>query len=156
MPTLAPIPSPDAPGGAFDPIAIDNFFIGGLPVVLRIAVAAAKRIGDRPLEARIERICDQARDVFRTVEEDPRDLARARTFLNVYLLGLRDATTKFADLYGRTRDTQTRTEYESLLADLEGSFAAHRTLLLEDNRSDLDIEIEVLRERLQQDGLTVR
>ena len=63
---------------------------------------------------------------------------------------------KFADLYGRTRDTQTRTEYESLLADLEGSFAAHRTLLLQDNRSDLDIEIEVLRERLQQDGLTVR
>lgn len=141
-----------------DPVASDRVVraVERGEAMLRETLAAAKRIGDRPLEARIERICDQARDVFRTVEEDPRDLARARTFLNVYLLGLRDATTKFADLYGRTRDTQTRTEYESLLADLEGSFAAHRTLLLQDNRSDLDIEIEVLRERLQQDGLTVR
>ncbi len=124
--------------------------------LLRDTLAAARRIADRPLEARLERLCDQARDVFRTVEEDPRDLARARTFLSVYLLGLRDATVKFADLYGRTRDAQARAQYESLLADLETSFAAKRTLLLEDNRSNLDVEIEVLRERLQQDGLTVR
>ena len=124
--------------------------------LLRDTTAAAKRVGDRPLEARIDRLADQARDVFRTVEEDPRDLARARTFLSVYLLGLRDATVKFADLYGRTRDVQVRAKYESLLSDLETSFAAKRTLLLEDNRSNLDVEIEVLRERLQQDGLTVR
>ena len=44
--------------------------------------------------------------------------------------------------------------YEALLGDLETSFAGHRAQLLEDNRSDLDVEIEVLRERLQQDGLT--
>ena len=31
---------------------------------------------------------------------------------------------------------------------------SHRTALLEDDRTSLDIEIEVLRERLQQDGLT--
>lgn len=124
--------------------------------LLRDTIAAARRIGDRPLEARIERVADQAREVFRAVEEDPRDLGRARTFLSVYLLGLRDATVKFADLYGRTRDPQVREKYESLLADLEGSFATQRTHLLEDNRSDLDVEIEVLRERLQQDGLTVR
>jgi hypothetical protein len=124
--------------------------------MLRDTLAAAKRTGDRRLEGRIERLCDQAREVFRTVEEDPRDLARARTFLTVYLLGLRDATVKFADLYGRTRDAQVRAKYEDLLSDLETSFGTHRTMLLEDNRSDLDIEIEVLRERLQQDGLTVR
>ena len=53
---------------------------------------AAARIGDRRLEGRIDRLADQARQVFRVVEQDPRDLARARTFLSVYLLGLRDAT----------------------------------------------------------------
>lgn len=124
--------------------------------LLRETVAAAGRIGDRRLEARIDRLCDQAREVFRTVEEDPRDLARARTFLSVYLLGLRDATVKFADLYGRTRDAEVRASYESLLTDLETSFGAKRALLLQDNRSDLDVEIEVLRERLQADGLSVR
>jgi hypothetical protein len=124
--------------------------------LLRETADAAKRIGDRRLEGRLERLGDQAREVFRTVEEDPRDLARARTFLSVYLLGLRDATVTFADVYGRSRDGVVREKYEALLTDLETSFGAHRTLLLEDSRSDLDVEIEVLRERLQQDGLTVR
>ena len=119
-------------------------------------IDASRRIGDRMLEGRIERLCDQARDVFRVVERDPRDLNRARTFLSVYLLGLRDATAKFADLWSRGRDAAARKAYEDLLGDLEKSFTAQRTHLLEDNRSDLDIEIEVLRERLQQDGLIAR
>lgn len=124
--------------------------------LVRDTQEAAKRIGDRMLEARVDRICDQAREVFRVVEKDPRDLSRARTFLSVYLLGLRDATAKFADLWGRSRDPKARAAYEDLLGDLEKSFGAQRTHLLEDNRSDLDIEIEVLRERLQQDGLLAR
>lgn len=124
--------------------------------LVREITGAAARIGDRRLEGRVETLCDQARGVFRAVEEDPRDLTRARTFLSVYLVGLRDATVKFADLYSRTGDPESRRQYEALLGDLEKSFAAHRTDLLEDNRSDLDIEIEVLRERLQQDGLLAR
>jgi hypothetical protein len=124
--------------------------------LVREIVDAAKRIGDRQLEGRVERLCDQARDVFRVVERDPRDLGRARTFLGVYLLGLRDATAKFADVWNRSRDAQARAGYEALLGDLEKSFAAQRTHLLEDDRSDLDVEIEVLRERLQQDGLIAR
>ena len=124
--------------------------------LVRQTVDAAKRLGDRRLEGRIDRLCDQAREVFRAVERDPRDLARARTFLSVYLLGLRDATMKFADVWGRSRDAAARTAYEDLLGDLETSFGAQRTHLLEEDRSDLDVEIEVLRERLQQDGLIAR
>ncbi|MFO1207976.1 MAG: 5-bromo-4-chloroindolyl phosphate hydrolysis family protein [Amaricoccus sp.] len=124
--------------------------------LVRQTVDAAKRIGDRQLEGRIDRLCDQARDLFRAVERDPRDLPRARTFLSVYLLGLRDATDKFADVWNRSRDAGARKAYEDLLGDLEKSFTAQRTHLLEDDRSDLDVEIEVLRERLQQDGLVAR
>lgn len=124
--------------------------------VLRTTLDAGARIGDRRLEGRIERLCAQAREVFRVVEQDPRDLTRARKFLNVYLVGLRDATVKFADLWGRSRDPEVLTKYEDLLGDLETSFNRHRTDLLEDNRSDLDVEIEVLRDRLHQDGLTAR
>jgi hypothetical protein len=124
--------------------------------LLREITTAAAGIGDRRLEGRIERLCSQAREVFRAVEQDPRDLGRARTFLSVYLLGLRDATVKFADLWRRSGDAAARDKYEALLGDLESSFATHRAGLLEDNRSDLDVEIEVLRERLQQDGLIAR
>ncbi len=117
---------------------------------------AAKRIGDRPLEARIERLAGKARDLFRAVENDPRDLPRARKFMTVYLMGARDATSKFADLYSRSRDAEARTKYEALLGDLETSFSEHREQLLLTNQSDLEIEIEVLRERLDREGVIAR
>jgi len=114
---------------------------------------AIRRAGDRRLEARVERFQDTVREMFRTVEEDPRDLTAARKYLVVYLLGARDATVKFADLYARTRDAGTRADYESLLDDLEENFSARTRALMLDDRTDLDVEIEVLRDRLQREGV---
>lgn len=114
---------------------------------------AIQRAGDRQLEARVDRFRTTARDLFRTVEEDPRDLTAARKYLSVYLLGARDATIKFADIYGRNRDPQAKADYSALLDDLEGNFAARTEKLLLDDRSDLDIEIGVLRDRLQREGI---
>ncbi len=124
--------------------------------LVRETAAAAARRGDGRLQARVERLCDRAREVFRAVEADPRDLGRARRFLSVYLLGLRDATAKFAGLYARHRDAEARAQYEALLGDLETSFEAQRTGLLAEDRSELDVEIEVLRDRLRHDGLIAR
>ena len=117
---------------------------------------AILRAGDRRLEGRVERFQDTARDMFRTVEEDPRDLTAARKYLGVYLLGARDATVKFADLFARTRDAAARTDYEALLDDLERNFAARTQAMLLDNKTDLNVEIEVLRERLEREGVPVR
>jgi hypothetical protein len=114
---------------------------------------AAARIGDRGLEARVRQLCESARQVFRAVEEDPRDLSRARRFMSVYLMGARDATARFADLWSRSRDAGARSAYEALLADLEKSFAAQRETLLVEDRAGLDIEIQVLQERLRNEGL---
>ena len=89
--------------------------------------------------------------MFRRVEHDPRDLTAARRYLGVYLLGARDATVKFADVWTRrTRDPQARADYEALLTDLENEFRHGRTKLLDDDRTNLDVEIEVLRDRLEQ------
>ena len=114
---------------------------------------AIKRAGDHALERRVERFQDTARAMFRTVEEDPRDLTAARKYLGVYLLGARDATIKFADLYAGTRDADARANYEDLLNDLETNFAAKTRKLLLEDRTDMDIEIKVLRDRLQREGL---
>jgi len=117
---------------------------------------AILRAGDRKLESRVERFQDLARDMFRTVEEDPRDLTAARKYLGVYLLGARDATAKFADIYARTRDAKARADYEALLDDLEKNFAARTRAMLLDNKTDLNVEIEVLRERLEREGVHAR
>ncbi len=121
--------------------------------MLSETLEAARRFADRALEGRVERFASAAREVFRTVEADPRDLSRARRFLGIYLTGARDATVKFADIYARGRDPQARRDYEALLGDLETSFARHRETLMIEDRGALDVEIEVLRQRLKQDGL---
>lgn len=113
---------------------------------------AILRAGDRQLEARVERFAATARAMFRGVEADPRDLTAARKYLSVYLTGARDATVKFADLYRMNRDAAVRAEYEALLDDLETNFARRTQTLLSDNRTDLDVEISVLRERLGREG----
>ncbi|KAJ56458.1 hypothetical protein ACMU_05810 [Actibacterium mucosum KCTC 23349] len=113
---------------------------------------AILRAGDRGLMKRVEQFQATVRDMVRTVEEDPRDLTAARKYLGVYLQGARDATVKFADIYARSRDAGARADYEALLGDLEENFALRTRKLLLDNKVDLDVEIEVLRERLQRDG----
>lgn len=112
---------------------------------------AILRAGDRALERRVDRFAAAARTLFRTIEGDPGDLTAARKYLSVYLMGARDATVKFADHYAQTRDAAARTDYEALLTDLETTFAQKTTAFLSNNRSDLDVEIAVLRDRLKLD-----
>jgi 5-bromo-4-chloroindolyl phosphate hydrolysis protein len=114
---------------------------------------AIERAGDPKAAARVERFQTTARELFRTVEEDPRDLSAARRYMTVYLRGARDATIRFADINARTRDRQARADYIALLDDLEQNFAARTRAMLLDDRADLTIEIEVLRERLQREGV---
>ncbi|MGB8623110.1 MAG: 5-bromo-4-chloroindolyl phosphate hydrolysis family protein, partial [Paracoccaceae bacterium] len=115
---------------------------------------AILRAGDRALLARVEQFQVTAREMCRTVEEDPRDLTAARKYLVVYLMGARDATIKFADIYSRTRDAGARADYEALLTDLEQNFSARTRNLMLDDKSDLNVEIEVLRDRLQREGVS--
>ncbi len=60
---------------------------------------------------------------------------------------------KFADIYSRTGDAQARTDYAALLDDLEQGFSDRTRKMLLDDRSDLNVEIEVLRDRLQREGV---
>jgi hypothetical protein len=118
----------------------------------RMGQAIAKA-GDRKLERRVEGFQATARHMCRTVEEDPRDLTAARKFLVVYLQGAAEATVKFADIYSRRRDPEARANYIALLDDLERNFSAKTETLLVSDRAALDVEIEVLRDRLQREGV---
>lgn len=120
---------------------------------LRAMRDAILRTGDRRLEARVHMFSATARELFARVEEDPNDLAAARRYLGVYLIGARDATVKFADLYAQTRDERARRDYETLLGDLETNFAARTRQLIEGSRTNLDIEMQVLSERLAREGV---
>jgi hypothetical protein len=119
---------------------------------LKSIEALAHHMRDREIDARVARLNAGVRDMIRMVEKDPRDLGRARRYLGVYLTGAEEATRKYAENRERLADPKLHEEYLALLADLEGSFARGREMLLVDNRTDLEVEIEVLRERLGQEG----
>lgn len=123
---------------------------------LEVMKSQIEALSDRHLNARVTAFQTIARKMIRTVEEDPRDLTGIRKFLSVYLLGARDATTKFVDLYGRNKSAEVRASYEALLDDLEQNFAARTEKMLLDDRSDMDIEINVLRDRLQREGVSLK
>lgn len=118
--------------------------------VVAETVAAAERLRDRDLTDRIDALAFAARDILREIQSDPRDLRRSRQFLSVHLIGLRDATVKFAEAAAKGAAGDLRDRYAALLADLEASFAKQKSSLLVDDRNDLEVEIDVLRERLKQ------
>ena len=115
--------------------------------------AAVTPLRDRRMTERVDRFETTAERMFREVESDPRDLVAARRYLGVYLQGARDATIKFVDYWKRSRDEGARRDWESLMDDLETNFAARTERLAIGNREGLDIEIEVLRERLEREGV---
>lgn len=112
----------------------------------------AHQLRDREIDDKVTALNSSVRDMIKLVEEDPRDLSRARRYLGVYLKGAEEATRKYADNHERLNDPKLRGEYLDLLGDLEQSFSRGKETLLLDDRVDLEVEIEVLRERLQQEG----
>ncbi|WP_425037891.1 5-bromo-4-chloroindolyl phosphate hydrolysis family protein [Primorskyibacter sp. S187A] len=120
---------------------------------LREMADAVRRAQDRQVEARVERFAGSVREMLRTVEEDPRDLTAARRYLGVYLMGARDASVKFADIFARSGDAKARSDYMMLLTDMEENYIAKTAKLLSDSNADLAIEIDVLRDRLSREGV---
>ena len=116
---------------------------------------AILRANNRQMEAQVDKFQTVARDLIRTVEEDPRDLTAARKYLGVYLTGARDATSKFADIYSRSQDAKARDDFSALLTDMTDNFSARTRKMLVEDRTDLNIEIDVLRDRLAREGVRI-
>jgi len=116
---------------------------------------AVQRAGDPEVQAQLRRFQAVVAQMLQTVQDDPRDLSAARKYLGVYLMGARDAAQKFADLHQRNPDGQAKPDFLQLLADLEAGFGAQTQKLLLADHADLTVEIEVLRARLQREGVRV-
>lgn len=152
---FGPDPLRDKGIAGFDPAQTDRVAtaIEGAEAYLVAMRAAIVTVADRALLEHVDRFAATARKMFRTIEADPRDLTASRRYLGVYLMGARDATVDFAGLYQKNHDPAARRNYEALLTDLEANFAAQTQALLANDKSQLDIQIDVLRERLEQEGV---
>jgi 5-bromo-4-chloroindolyl phosphate hydrolysis protein len=115
---------------------------------------AAKAIRDGEITTRLRRIADLARAILANLAHDPRDLRRARKFLNIYL----DSALRVSESYARTHERASNAELESrfrnVLVTIEQVFGEQQQKLLENDVLDLDVQIEVLKTQLEREGVS--
>jgi hypothetical protein len=115
--------------------------------------ADSRRIPAGELSQRLERIAASARSVVDLLEEDPRDLRRARRFLNTYLSGAQQVTERYVHARPRRATPELDDRFRSVLGTIENVFDEQRRHLLEDEVLDLDVQIEVLSRQLEREAV---
>ena len=114
---------------------------------------ANARIHNPELSHRLERITGLAYKILTAIEEEPRDLRRARKFLTVYLDGAKRVTEGYARLHGNGQVGELEDNFRRVLITIERVFNEQYTRLQESNALDLDVQIEVLKTQLEQEGV---
>jgi hypothetical protein len=114
---------------------------------------AASGLHSRELKARLDRISGQARTILGQLEQDPKDLSRARRFLVTYLDGTRDVVTKYAQQQADLADSPLAENFRRVLTTVEQVFTEQEELLRKDDKLDLEVQIEVLETQLRREGV---
>lgn len=114
---------------------------------------SSRDIRQPELNQRLRRVAALAREILTLLEEDPRDLRRARKFLNVYLDGVQRVVEGYARTHARAASPDLDANFRRVLTSIEEVFQEQRRKLLESDIMDLDVQIEVLTSQLKREGL---
>lgn len=119
-----------------------------------LAIEAARdRIHNVELKDRLRGIVKGVREIMGIVEEDPRDLRRARKFLKVYLDGARRVTEGYADTHNYGDTGELEVNFRNVLTTIENVIVDQKEKLRENNLTELDVQIEVLQLQLEKEGV---
>jgi len=122
-------------------------------LIIRSIEQANDKIRNTELNQRIENICAIADRILAEIESDPRDIRRARKFLNVYLDGAKQVTEGYARTHQQTQSGQLEQNFRNVLETIETVFQEQHQKLLEEDVFDLDVKIEVLTTQLKREGI---
>jgi 5-bromo-4-chloroindolyl phosphate hydrolysis protein len=122
-------------------------------LIIRSIEQANDKIRNTELNQRIENICAIADRILAEIESDPRDIRRARKFLNVYLDGARQVTEGYARTHQQSQSGQLEQNFRNVLETIESVFQEQHQKLLEEDVFDLDVKIEVLTTQLKREGI---
>lgn len=111
---------------------------------------AKRHINNLDFKNSLDRIADKAREILNVIQDDPRDLERARKFLKVYLSGAERVALQYADTHKKEATTdKLDADFGRVLDSIEKTFNSQHTKLKENNQFDLDVQIEVLETQLK-------
>ena len=114
---------------------------------------ASRDIRQPELDARLADVAALARQILARVQDDPRDLWRARKFLNVYLDGVQRIVEGYAKTQGQVAAPKLDQRFRTALETVEAAFREQHQVLLERDVEDLDVQIEVLTRQLEREGI---
>jgi len=114
---------------------------------------ASREIRQPELSSRLRRIVGLASEILGRLEQDPRNLRRARKFLIVYLDGVQRIVEGYAKAHSRISAPDLEERFRRALITVEDAFREQRQKLLESDLDDLDVQIEVLTKQLQREGI---
>lgn len=114
---------------------------------------AAEVIGNRELSQRLARIANLGRGILAQIAERPSDLRRARRFLTIFLEGAEQVSEGYARTHRHADSAELEQHFRSVLITIEDQFQRQRERLREADVLDLDVQIEVLKKQLEQEGI---
>jgi hypothetical protein len=114
---------------------------------------AAGAIHNRELSMRLARIAELGRGILAQIAERPSDLRRARRFLAVFLEGAEQVSDGYARTHRYAESAELEQNFRTVLITIEEQFARQRERLREADVLDLDVQIEVLKKQLEQEGI---
>lgn len=137
--------------------AVDGLIEKGLEM-LKAIQEENDRIPDAVLSRNIDEIDKTAREIFRTVAEQPAKAPQIRRFMDYYL----PTTLKMLSGYSKMNERnvtgqqaqETRRQIESAAAVVEKAFKKQLNNLYQDDILDISTDVEVLETLLKADGLT--
>nr|WP_242523480.1 5-bromo-4-chloroindolyl phosphate hydrolysis family protein [Thiocystis minor] len=105
------------------------------------------------INIRLRRIAGLASEILQRLEADPRDLPKARTFLNVYLDGVQSVVEGYAKTQHHHAAPDLEERFRGALIMIEAVFREQQQKLLESDMDYLDVQIDVLMQQLRREGL---
>lgn len=114
---------------------------------------AAASLGNPELRQRLTRIAGQGRGMLEQIAARPSDLRRARRFLTVFLEGAEQVSDGYARTHRQADSPALEQSFRNVLVNIEDQFILQRERLREADVLDLDVQIEVLKKQLEQEGI---
>lgn len=145
-------PRTDRTGNISLGVSADEVFEALEEAELKMASIESSRQNIRNIEfnRHLKLIIEKARGILTLIEEDPKDLSRARRFLKVYLDGTARVTESYANTQNKSASTAALDQnFAEVLESIEATFDEQHKKLLENDQFDLDVKIEVLKAQLK-------
>ncbi len=106
-------------------------------------------IADASLHEKLSTAIIKSKNILLVIQEDPKDIRVARKFLAVYIDGVAKVTDAYTALDETQINLETRVKLHTLMNDVETRFDKELDRLTSNNKFDLDVHIDVLKEQIK-------